>query len=428
MMLRGFLAISFALCVLPTAVGQMTTYRPLGSWADPASQAYSRWDGELQGTLARANSVRSQARPQLAGLRPKNVELLEDAFLRKHTNKLRNDPRLARRIISNLYRKPIAGRNVLNGYMAEATFLESHPEWGYVGKPNAAQNDVYRLVWKNGRAVPETGQIKYHGSGNPSQYARDMVKDHRAHRFLIPDDHVEATRVYLKSAGRWRDANRVQPIGATSVQIRSDVTKTAQYVARERYATYSSLGAALALSLGGTIYDWAGGDLSANTATYRTLRSLSRMGVGLGGDVALSKFGGGALRGTGRGNAIIGTAIAITETAWLLHEHGWGRAFYQPEFYDQVGGGIGSLALGMVGFAYGTGLAVETGPWAPIIGTGVGVLTGTVGYLGGRTIARSMIEILSPEMLRRQERQRFESVKAALDRNIVSLQNFSILR
>jgi len=143
--------------------------------------------------------------------------------------------------------------------------------------------------------------------------------------------------------------------------------------------------------------------------------------------LVLSQIGRGALRGTGRGNAIIGTALAITETAWLLHEHGWGRAFYQPEFYDQVGGGIGSLALGMVGFAYGTGLAVETGPWAPVIGTGVGILTGTVGYLGGRTIARSMIELLSPEMLRREERQRLESVKTALDRQIISLQSFNNL-
>jgi len=285
MTLRGFLAFSFALGIVPTAVGQTTTYRPLGSWADPASQAYSRWDRELQGSLARANPVRSQARPQLAGLRPKNVELLEDGLFRKHPKLLKNDPFMARQMI--LRRVQRGGTPQLRGYMAEATFLERHPEWGYVGKPNATQNDVYRLVWKNGRIVPETGQIKYHDSGNPSQYARDMVKDHRAHRFLIPNDHVEATRAYLKSAGRWRDANRVQPIGATSGRIRSDVTKTAHYVARERYATYSSLGATLALSLGGTIYDWSRGDLSANTAAYRTVRSLSLMGVGVGGDLVV---------------------------------------------------------------------------------------------------------------------------------------------
>ena len=429
-------AIILALCLVSTAEGQTITYRPLRSWIDPTAEAYARWNGELQSRIAGANPVRAEARPQLAGLKPKSVELLEDGLLRKQKRGLRNDSRLARRAISNLYRRPIYGRNVLHGSMAEAIFVDRNQAWGYVGKPNAAQHDVYR--WVNGRRTPFNGQVKYHDSGRSSLYARDMLSDWRADRFFIPDDHVEPTRAYLRSealrleaAGdklgadrRWRDYGRVCPIGATSAEIRTATSEAARSVARERYATYTSLGATLAMSLGPTIYDWATGDLSANIAAYRVVRSLSLMGIGVGTDMALRQIARGALRGTLRGNAITGAAISIMETAWLLHEHGWGRAFYQPEFYEQAAGGMSALALGLAGSAYATALAVETGPWAPVIVLGAGVLTGTVGYFGGKAGARAMLEILSPEMLRREERYRIASVKSSLDRQIAALRMF----
>ncbi len=296
-------AIILALCLVSTAEGQTITYRPLRSWIDPTAEAYARWNGELQSRIAGANPVRAEARPQLAGLKPKSVELLEDGLLRKQKRGLRNDPRLARRAISNLYRKPIYGRNsnlyrkpiygrnVLHGSMAETIFVDRNQAWGYVGKPNAAQHDVYR--WVNGRRTPFNGQVKYHDSGRSSLYARDMLSDRRADRFFIPDDHVVPTRTYLRSealrleaAGdklgadrRWRDYGRVCPIGATSAEIRTATSEAARSVARERYATYTSLGATLAMSLGPAIYDWATGDLSANIAAYRVVRSLSLMGT-----------------------------------------------------------------------------------------------------------------------------------------------------
>jgi len=429
-------AIILALCLVSTASGQTTRYRPFGSWIDPRVDAYARWDGELQDRIAGANPVRAEARPQLAGLGPRSVELLEDALSRKQKGAFRNDPRLARRAISDLYQRPIRGRNVLHGSMAEAIFLDRNRDWGYVSKPNAPQHDVYR--WVNGRRTPFNGQVKFHVSGEPSVYAKDMEGDYRAHRFFIPNDHVEPTKAYLKSealraeaagdklgaARGWRDHGRVSPIGATSAEIRSATSEAARTVARDRYATYTSLGASLVLSLGPSVYDWARGDLSANIATYRVVRSFSLMGIGVGTDIALRQIGRGALRGTLRGNVIIGTAIAITETAWLLHEQGWGRAFYQPEFYEQAVGSASALALGLAAGAYATGLAVETGPWAPVIGLGVSVVTGTVGYLGGRAVVRAMIEILSPEMLRQEERNRLTSVKSSLDRQIAALQTF----
>ena len=371
--------------------GQTTPYRPFGSWVDPEVESLNRWNRQLQNLSERVVPAQSDSRPQLAGLRPKSVELLVDALLRKHRRLLAGNPAKARELLLQRYQGSHAQ---LRGYMAEAILVDRDPEWLYVAKPNATQHDVYRRV--PGQKPPRNGQVKYHDSGKPALYARDMIKDHRAHEFLIPDDHVEATKAYLQSQAErlnasgdlggaqraWRDRGRVRPIGATAAEIRSVTSEAAQHVIREKYATYTSLGASLVLSLP-TLYGWVSGDLSPNIAAYRAARSLSLMGVGVGADFLLQRIGQGALRGTIRGNVIVGTAMTITEVAWLLGEHGWQRAFHRPEFYEQAIGGVSGLTLAIASFTFATGLAVETGPWAPVIGTGVSILTGTMGYLGG---------------------------------------------
>ncbi len=432
-----FLSIALAVGVVNPAVGQTAAYTPLSSWTDPTSVARSRWESDLQERLTPAKPVRPEDRPRLAGLRPRSVELLEDGLMKKQKAKLRNDPRLARRAISDLYRSPRAGRNVLHGTMAEAIFLDRNPEWGYVRKQNAPQHDVYR--WVNGRRTPLNGQIKFHKEVRPSVYAADMREDHLARRFFIPDDHVDPVKTYLKAeamrleAGgdpaaalkKWGDYRRIRPLGATSAEIRSAATEAARSLARERSATYTSLGATLALSFGSTAYDWASGDLSANVAAYRAMQAGSMLVAAAGADAALKRLAQGSLRGTLRGNAIVGATLLFVETAWSAHEHGWGQALSRPEFYEQFGGGVGSFSLGLAAGTLATGLAVETGPLALVIGGGVGLITGTVGYFGGRATTRAIIEILSPEMLRTEERQRVESVKSALDGGIARLQNFS---
>ncbi len=263
-----------------------------------------------------------------------------------------------------------------------------------------------------------------------------MVKDFRAHRFFIPDDHVEPTKSYLRTqamradslgdkAGAvrlWRDYARVRPIQATSMEISSRMTGAIRNIATERYATYSSFGASMALALGPALFDWANGNLSANVAAYQVMRPLSVIGVGVGTDRLLVRVGQRALRGTVRGNAIVGTAVAIAETAWLFHEHGAKKAFYQPEFYEEVFGGVGALGLGLAGGFFATGAAIETGPWAPVIGFGAGAITGTLGYFGGKTVTRSLIEYIAPEMLLRQEKLKVQGIKDSLDRSIQAIQ------
>lgn len=439
------LPIALAVGVVNPAVGQTAVYTPLSSWTDPTLVARSRWESDLQKRLAPARPVRLEDRPRLAGLRPRSVELLEDALLKKQKARLQNDPRLARRAISDLYRSPRAGRNVLHGTMAEAIFLDRNPEWGYVRKPNASQHDVYR--WVDGRKSPMNGQIKFHIEERPSRYAAEMLDDWRAHRFFIPDDHLESTKAYLKSeamrleaagnraasTNRWRDYSRLRPIGVTSIEIQAATIEADRFLARERAeihaghkaVTYISLGATLAMSFGSTAYDWASGDLSANVSAYRAMQAGSMLVSAAGADAALKRIAQGSLRGTLKGNAIVGMTLLAVETAWSAHEHGWGQALSRPEFYEQFGGGVSSVSLGLAAGTLATGLAVETGPFAPVIGVGVGFITGTVGYFGGRATTRAMIEILSPEMLRTEERKRVESVKSALDGGIARLQTFS---
>lgn len=432
MNIRRSAAMALVLCVTSAAWGQVPTYQPLGLGVNPATQPLTDLSGKLQD-----RTVRPETRPQIAGLRPRSVELLEDALLRKHSTKLRGDPARARQSIIRLYQKPIFGRNVLHGAMAEAMFLDRNKEWGYVGKPNAPQHDVYRFI--NGRNTPVNGQVKFHGSGKPSLYARSMRRDSLAHRFFIPDDHVEPTKAYLKAeAARLeargnvldakklqRDYNRLRPIGATSEEILASAKEANRNLVRERYATYTSLGATLAMSFGPAIYDVARGETSASLALYRSAHALSVMGVGAGANVVMKRLGKEALRGTARGNAIVGTAIAITETAWLLHEHGWGQALEQPQFYERMGGSISSLTIGLIAGGYATALAAETGPLAPVIGLGTGVVVGTITYVGGKSVTMLMIQVFSPEMLRKEERRRIEATRLALDENIKRLESFT---
>jgi hypothetical protein len=256
-----------------------------------------------------------------------------------------------------------------------------------------------------------------------------MLADYRSGRFFIPDDHVQATKAYMKvlaetysAAGdrsrvtsAWKNYNRIRPLGATAGEIKGQTRLAQRTVVQETRATYTSLGMALALSLAPTVWDWANGDLAGNTALYRTTRALSFIGVGVAADFMLQNISQGALRGTIRGNAIVGAALMITDVTWLLYEHGWGKAFYQPDFYEQVAGGAGGLAFGLAAGGYAAFLTSELGPLpAAVSGIVAGTVAGTAGYLGGRSAARVVLEIVWPDLLQQQERQQLDTIRTAI--------------
>jgi hypothetical protein len=115
---------------------------------------------------------------------------------------------------------------------------------------------------------------------------------------------------------------------------------------------------------------------------------------------------------------IVGTALAMMEATWLLHEQGWSRAVSNPRFYEELGGGVGAIALGLAGGSVATVLACKTGPLAPVIGVAGGAITGTIGYVGGREITHTLIDMIDPEMLQKQERERLHAVRASISGSI----------
>jgi hypothetical protein len=412
---------------------QEAVYRPLGSWIDPRIDSFLRWDTTRQLQEA-APSLSKSSRPQLAGLRPKNFELLEDALRRKAATKI-TTTELAEEHILRLARFP-AGQNVLNGGMAEALFADRNPDWNYVRSPNAPQHDFTRP--RLGGGPPENVQVKFHRDGNPATYIRDMGSDWRAHRFAVPDDHFDAIHARLGDEYRRlnaigdldganraaQDLGRLRRGGFTSQEVIDGRKEAFGFAARQKYATYFSFGASLILALGPTAWDAVNGRISSETAVYRVARTLSLLGVGIDANLLLQTIKRGALRGTLRGNLVTGAAIEIADITWLLYEHGWGRAFNDPDFYEGVVGGISGLGVGTVTMFYVTAAASETGPWAPVIGFGASVVTGTIAYIGGSSATRKIIQLVAPEMLRQHEREQLTAVKSEIEQRISLLQTW----
>lgn len=128
---------------------QMTaTYRPLRSWTDPSANSISRWESNLHGKVNRGVPVRQEARPQIAGLRSKDVELLQDGFLRRHPKLLTNSAFKSRELILRRFNKGMIPQ--LRGYMAEAIFLEKKSG---VGLCRQAQCDPTRCIFQISRSA-----------------------------------------------------------------------------------------------------------------------------------------------------------------------------------------------------------------------------------------------------------------------------------
>ena len=213
---------------MSAAHGQTAVYTPYRQYTPPIAQ----WQTTLRNA---ANGPGTGTRPVLPGLRPVDTELLTDALLRKQPRALQGNPQLARAKIRRIaLESKMPGSKAiyrLYGDMAEALFLESNPDWNYVSKPNAPQNDVWKRI--PGQRRPIGGQVKFHRNGRPSTYLRDMRSDHRANRFIVPDDHVgplkeliERRKQYALQRGdlqeyEWlaQQKARVSPLGHTSDEV-----------------------------------------------------------------------------------------------------------------------------------------------------------------------------------------------------------------
>lgn len=441
---RAAIASLIALTCTPYAAAQSRVYSPYSTWRQPISV----WESNR--ASLDSLSKNQSSRPLLVGLRPLPVELLQDALIRKHPKLLQNDPSMARRLMSNRYlgkrgspRSRINGRNQLHGAMAEALFLQKNPEWKYVSKPNAPQHDVYRSGI--GKRPPQNGQVKFHRSGRPDAYARDMIKDYRAHRFFVPDDHVQGLREHwlrqydlAESRGdavgakhAARNAGRVQPMGVNSQDVIANTKQAAQFAAAESRTVYVSLAAGVAVSLGQIGWDYSHGRLSADQAAYRTAKVLTLIGTGFSADATLILVREGALRSGLKGNLIVGAVVLLVDTSWSVYEHGGLTAFRHPEFYEQLGGSVSAIGIGGVAAFYSGGAAAaaasELGPLALLVGGGTAMVVGTsvgiVAYIGGRSATSWLVRSMWPELYQQYEQQQIDSAKDRIARRIALAQS-----
>ena len=368
--------------------------------------------------------VKTEARPFLPGLRLRELELLEDALRRKQPRTIGDSTSKAHdSILRNWLRSP-AKRAHAKGIFAEALYLDRNPQWGYVSSPNASQHDLY--TWIAGRKTPFTAQVKTHTSGDPATYARDMVKDYRSNLFLVPDDHVAGLKDYwrnqikdFESRGLSEDAvqarrqmARVRGLDFTSSELDASYTKVAQRALRERQAGYVSIGAALAMTFGPDLWEWAWTGSLPSQATSRWVRAGATMGSGAAASYALTKIAKGSWQGGWKGNAVVGSALVLTDGYFEAQEYGGvGQALTNPNYYCRMSGGVGGTTLAIVVFApvseAATLAAIETGPFAPFIGGGVGVLASAGAYMIGSVTseasARWLVEKISPETLHQTE-------------------------
>jgi len=382
-------------------------------------------------------------RPSLPGVRPVEVELLQDALGRKYHRRIGNSIEKANESIIRNGLRDSRKRAHIKGILAEALYLERNPTWEYVPKSNAPQVDVFQRV--PGRR-PVGAQIKTHISSDPTTYARDMLRDHRADVFLVPDDHVsglktlwrerlrdaKARGAVTKADAAQRQLDRIGGLGFTSKELDDRFTRANRYALRERNAGYVSLGAALAIAIGpGLLEWWRTGSVTEQT-TQQAVRAASILAAERATTWSLARIGGGSLKGGLRGNLITGTAIFVTDFAWTMYEHGGTRAFRSADFYSRLGGSIGGLAVGMtIGSVVTVNATLWTAPifggLAPavgaIVGFASGAVAGTVGYAGGDFAARQIMSAVNPDFLHKAEDEAIAAARAAVASQLRSIQD-----
>lgn len=427
-----FQLLILAICISSHAQAfQNNYYTPLFQHQKTVILPVDAWSGN---SSFQSGKTTPASRPQLSGLWSRDVELLEDSLLRKHGRLLQGSHSKARTLIVRSYPKNTQSTARLRGFFAEAIYLDRYPNEHYVGKSNAAHNDVYRIekIGSNGiRTIPNGAQIKTKVTFSGPAYEADMRKDYLAKRFIIPDDHVQPFKNHLteqeqiyRKKGDIKNADRTQrmiakvlPLGASSKQLQSRLHSAYLTLARAENAHYVSLGAAAGLGLAPTLWKFTNGETTEGAALYQATRTLSLVNAGLYSDKILTNFKGGALRGTVKGNLITGAAMFATETIYLVYEHGGTKSFKQAAFWEEIGGSVSSLALSLT---VGSTVTILVSPLAtPWIGVPSGIAAATVsgmaGYIVGKSATRALLYEVSPEIALQSENDAIKETRKNVD-------------
>ena len=434
---QGFIIV--LLCSVFCGQNLEAAYLPTG--ANQVS-GFANWEALREAVATPAAEGR---RPVLPGVNGRNLELLQDSIARKWNKKvLSQSLPAARAEVAKISSDRLP---VITGYMAEAVFLDKHPEWNYVGKTNATQHDVWAKMPNGERWLPpQTGQVKVHMSGNAATYTADMLKDHRSGSFFVPDDHVDQLKAYLESKSerlravannsgvdaRCVDPNRVKGLGATYAKIYGDTQQARSEALMVKNTPYVFLGVASTFLFAPAAWDYYTGKIDENVAAYRLAKGGSSLLAGIAADQALKQWKGGLLRGSTRGNVITALSVLIVDTSWRVHEYGGlGAAWEDSEFRINLGGNVSAATLGFAGMVCGakTGAALGAfmGPKAALAGGSVGGLVGGsaagfAGYVGGSKGTRWAMETFTPEKLFVRERTYVNEVSKGIEKSILELQ------
>jgi hypothetical protein len=330
----------------------------------------------------------------------------------------------------------------LYGDMAEALYLYKHPDWNYVRKPNAPQNDVWKQINARGHKIGGQVKYKFRFERSASRYYRDMMSDYKASRFIVPDDHVASLTQYIESkyqtataAGDVRLAERlavqkqrVTPLGYDSAEVVSKTNEALRTAAAESYATYVSLGAGLALSIGQVGWAYSRGYMTFDQASYVVAKGAALVGAGMVADQVLIHAGGELLRGTLRGNALVGLAVLVVDTSWSIAERGGRAALQDPSFYTQFGGSVSALTVGTAVGVLVTGYTIETGPIAaPIIGLVAGTLSGSAAYFAGAYATNEFMREFYPALYSSERRRLLATATMATSERLRELQELPLV-
>lgn len=381
-----------------------TSYSSLRTYSGSSIDRWNSMRESIAKTIAEKTTpdLATDRRPVLPGVNNHNLELLQDAVARKYHRYTGKDLAVARRALAS---RPDSSIPKLRGFMAEAKFLDLHPEWEYVSNPNATQHDVRIRNPNGGPGIIRYGQIKFHMNGNSATYVRDMFDDHLSHDFFIPDDHVDGVKKYLKAEADNRMAsgdrvlaekyykkiNRVKGMGVTSSDIDKDTRQAFKRSKMVQSSPYALAGATASLLIAPIAWDLSRGEIDSAEAYYRIGKSGSSLAVGAIAHQGLKQWHKGRLVGSVKGNLITTSAVFLTETSWQVYEYGGiQNAMQSPDFIISFGSNSSALACGIAGMYAGgaVGSAVPV-PGATFVGATTGALVaGTAGAIGGEKVTK----------------------------------------
>jgi hypothetical protein len=236
--------------------------------------------------------------------------------------------------------------------MAEAMYIHRNRGWRYVESANATQNDAFIFV--PGRRAPITAQVKFHQNGRPADYARDMRADYLATRFVIPDDHVQGTKAYLRQQARLaamrgetalasaylRDYGRVRGMGVTSSEVIEGTAKAARFSKSGIRNPYISLGAIVGSTLLPNLRSQPNEALQGLAMSFVDGAAIKTT------DELLKKSKPSALtRGKGA-SVVLGAVVTMTNAAFLAKQYGFRNALRDENFYLDLGGSTAGFAGG----------------------------------------------------------------------------------